>query len=176
MNISIITTPVHDALGITTVAASTAAEARRIAQTDFASFLCSVDLLTVVLYSSDPAIHAKYIGFAMGDYRRDAAEKAKDLQHSLCQVSRLAHAGYFNRQLRLLLQIGQHNSDHGAKLVPVLAYMLEHKDQHCLDASLVDDIQRFLAKRDFVDGYVIVTQTTNTCYIIPSLWGKKVVA
>ena len=85
----------------------------------------------------------------------------------------LVHEGFFSRQLRSLLEIGNYNGDYGAKLVPVFAYMLEHRDEHHLDATLVDDIQRFLAKRDFVDGFTIISQTIDSCCIMPSLWGRK---
>lgn len=174
MTISIITTPVHDTLGITTVSASTEAEACRIAQIDFASFLSNTDLLTIALYGSYPSICAQYLDLPKGDYRKDAAEKAKDLHLNPSKIPHLAARGFFNQQLRQLLEIGNYNSEHGAKLVPVFACMLEHKDEHCLEASLVDDIQRFLAKRDFVDGYTIIEQTCDTCTIMPSLWRKGV--
>lgn len=176
MNISIVTTPTHVALGITTVSASTEAEACRIASIDFASFLSNTDELAVAIYSSHPSICAQYLDLPEGDYCKDAAEKAKDLHLNPCKIPPLAARGFFNQQLRSLLTIGNYNSDHGAKLVPVFVCMLEHADEHRLEASLVDDIQRFLAKRDFVDGFAIIDQTLDTCTIMPSLWGRTGVA
>ena len=176
MNISIITTLTHAALGITTVSASTEAEACRIASIDFASFLPNTDTLAIVLFSSHPSVCSQYLEFPEGDYRREAAERAQFLHLSSDQVVNLTLEGSFCRQLRLLLEIGHRNSDHGAKLVPVFAFALEHKDEFHLDVPLVDDIQRFLAKRDFVDGFVIINQTTDTCSIMPSIWGRKGVA
>ena len=173
MNISIITTPTHTALGITTVSASTEAEACRIAQIDFASFLTNTDTLAIVLFSSHPSVCSQYMDFPEGDYRREAAEQAQFLHLPSGQVVSLTQEISFCRQLRLLLEIGHHNSDHGAKLVPVFAFALEHKDEFHLDASLIDDIQRFLAKRDFVDGFVIIDQPSDTCSIMPSLWRRK---
>lgn len=174
MNIKIITLPVHDALGITTVSTFTEAEARRIASIDFASFLPNTDMLAVALYCCHPSICAQYLGFPDGDYRKEAAEKAQTLHLKPSKIPPLARQGFFTQQLRMLLEIGNYNSDYGAKLIPVFAYMLEHAEEHCLDASLIGDIQRFMTKRDFVDGFVIIDQTTDTCTIMPSLWRKEV--
>lgn len=172
MYIEIITTPVHDALGITSVSTSVEAEVCRIAQIDFASFLTDVDLLTLVLYCSHPSVYAQYLDLPNGDYRNVAAEKANNL--STGQISQLASEDFFNRFLRQLLDIGRYNSDWGAKLVPVFACLLEHQKEYCLDDALVDDVQMFLTKRDFVDGYTIISQDNDTCCILPSIWGKKV--
>ena len=174
MYIEIITTPVHDALGITSVSTSVEAEACRIAQLDFASFLVDADLLALALYCSHPSICAQYLDLPDGDYRKVAAEKANTLSPG--QISQLAVDGYFNYNLQLLLEIGNYHSDYGAKLVPVFAYMLEHQDKYHLSKELVDSTQRFLAKRDFVDGFVIIDQTADTCSVMPSLCGRKGVA
>lgn len=173
MYIELITTPVHDALGITTVSASTEAEACRIASIDFASFLTNTDTLAVALFSSHPSVCSQYLDFPEGDYRKDAAEKVKALHLTPSKIPSLATGGFFNKQLRHLLEIGNYSSDFGAKLVPVFACMLEHIDEQYLEASLVDDIQHFLAKRDFVDGFTIIDQTLDACTITPSLWGRK---
>ena len=79
MKVTIITTTVHDALGITTVSASTEAEACRIASIDFASFLTNTDTLAIVLFSSHPSVCSQYLDFPEGDYRREAAERAQFL-------------------------------------------------------------------------------------------------
>ena len=172
MKFTIVTTPIHDALGIASVSTSVEAEACRIAQLDFASFLADADLLALALYCSHPSICAQYLDLPDGDYRKVAAEKANTLSPG--QISQLACEGFFSRHLRLLLDIGRYNSDQGAKLVPVFACMLEHQKEYCLDDALVDDIQMFLTKRDFVDGYTIISQDNDTCCILPSIWGKKV--
>lgn len=174
MNISVITTPVHDALGITTVPASTEAEVRRIASIDFASFLTDTDTLAVALYGSHPSVYAQYFGLPEDDYRKVAADKAKILHLNPSKIPPLVHEGFFTRQLRFLLEIGNHNSDYGAKLVPVFAFMLEHRDEHHLNNELIGDIQRFLAKRDFVDGHLIIEETSDTCTVMLSTWQKGV--
>lgn len=173
MNISVVTTPVHNTLGINTVSASTEAEALRIAQIDLASFITDIQLLTVALYCSHPTIWFKYSSLPCDDYRSISAKNANDLHHGHRVMSQFASDGFFNRQLQLLLDIGRYNSDYGRKLVPVFAFAIEHKDELLLEVPLVDDIQRFLAMRDFVDGYTMISQTVDTCCIMPSLWIRK---
>lgn len=170
----LITTPVHDALGITTISASTKAEACRIAQIDFASFLTDTDLLMLVLYCSHPSIGNQHMSLPIDDYRREAAENAQCLHQTPDQVVSLAREGYFCHKLHLLLEIGNYNSDYGAKLVPIFSFMLEHRDEYYLGDKFVSNIQRFLAKRDFVDGFTIIDQTNEICYIMPSIWRKQV--
>lgn len=175
MNVTTISTPERNAyrIGADTLN-RIQREAERIANIDLASFLSDVNMLAVALYASDPSLCASYLPFHKGDYRRRAAEKAKGLHLNPKRIPRLICDGYFHRNLRALLEIGNHNSDFGAKLVPVFACMLEHKDGHCLDPDLISDIGRFIAKRDFVDGFTIISQTVDNCCVMPSIWGREV--
>ena len=175
MNVTVLSSPERNAyrIGADTLA-HIQCEAARIANIDLAAFLCDVDTLTVALYASHPSLCAQYLSLPRTDYRRKAAYKAQSLHSNMRKLRTHICDGFFHRQLRVLLEIGHANSDFGAKLVPIIACMLEHQEEHFLDDALVDQMQRFLAKRDFVDGYVIVTQTTDTCCITPSLWRKGV--
>ena len=148
-------------------------EAARIASIDLAAFLCDVDTLTVALYASHPSLSAQYLSLPRTDYRFQAVHKAQTLHTNMAQLRTQVRNGYFHRQLRVLLEIGHANSDYGAKLVPIFACMLEHREEHFLDDTLVENMQCFLVKRDFVDGFVIIDQTADTCCIMPSRWGRK---
>lgn len=181
MKISTVTTPVHDAIGISKKSlARIEREAKRIAEIDFGSFLSDIDMLAVALYASHPSVCSQYLSLPVGDYRRTAAEKAKNLHLHPCEIPKLGSAGYFNHQARLLLNAGRINTDLGTKLIPVFACMLEHQDEHHLDATLIRDIQLFFAMRDFADGFTLISQTDDSCCIMPSIWmpsswGKEVV-
>ena len=174
MKLSVIYTPVHNALGITTVSASVETEASRIAQIDFSSFLTDVDVLALALYASHPSLCAQYLPLPRTDYRRKAAYKAQTLHSNPSKLKKHILDAFFHRNLRVLLEIGHSNPDFGAKLVPVFACMLEHQEEHYLDALLVENMQRFLAKRDFLDGFTIISQTNDECCIMPSPWRKEV--
>ena len=104
-------------------------DAERIVRIDFASFLSNIDLLTVALYASDPAVAAQHLRHPLCDFRRRAAHRAKMLHADPSKLTAQIRSGFFHRQLRALLEIGNHNSDFGAKLVPVFNYMLEHKEE-----------------------------------------------
>ena len=177
MNITIISTPCHDAyrIGKETLA-RIEHEAARIAAIDFASFLNDVDTLALALYASHPSLCAQYLSLPRTDYRRKAAYKAQTFHSNPVKLQKHILNGFFHRHLRMLLEISHANSDYGAKMVPVFACMLEHQEEHFLDALLVENIQRFMAKRDFVDGFVLLEQTIDTCCIMPSFWGRKGVA
>ncbi len=177
MNVTTISTPERDAyrIGADTLN-RIQCEAARIASIDFASFLHDVDTLAVALYASHPALCAQYLSLPRTDYRRKAAYKAQSLHTNMNKLRTHVCKGFFHRQLRALLEIGHSNSDFGTKLVPIFACMLKHQEEHFLDDTLVENMQRFLAKRDFVDGYTMVTQTTDTCCIMPSLWRRRGVA
>ena len=174
MNVTVISTPDRDAYllgeeGLKRIER----EGARIASIEFASFLKDIDMLAVALYASHPSLCAHYLSYPITDYRRKAAEKAKGLHFNPQRIPHLVHKGFFNRQVHLLLEVGNHNADYGAKLFPVFAVLLEHQDEHHISATLVEDIHHFMAKRDFVDGFVLVEQTPDSCCITPGLWTKK---
>lgn len=173
MNISIISTPVHDALGISaTVAATTAEKAQRIAAIRYDSFIQDSDALTVALYASHPSACAELLNLPSDDPRKLAAETAKDLHFNPSHIPHLASTGYFNDQLRALLCIARNDPDHGSKLIQVFLTMLQHQDEHQLDGHLVGDIQRFLAMKDFTEGYLLIEQTDDEYIIMPSCWAR----
>lgn len=147
--------------------------AARISQIDFASFLTDTDALALALFASDLSLSAPYAHLPDTDWRKQAAEKATRLRDPI-YLSRQLHAGFFLYTLYRLVEIGNANSDHGAKLVPVFAYMLENKAKYCLGSTLVNQIQRLFAKRGFVDGYLMINQTAATCCVIPLVLGKEV--
>ena len=175
MNVTTISTPERDAyrIGADTLN-RIQREAARIANIDLASFLHDVDTLAVALYASHPALSVQYLSLPRTDYRRKAAYKAKSLHTNMDKLKAHVRNGFFHRQLRALLEIGHANSDFGAKLVPIFACMLEHQEEHFLDGTLVDNMNRFLAKRDFVDGFTIISQTADNCCVMPSAWRKGV--
>ena len=175
MNVTVISTPDHDAYRLGREGLDRIEhEAARIASIDLASFLHDVDTLAVALYASHPALSVQYLSLPRTDYRRKAAYKAKSLHSNMGKLRTHVCDGFFHRQLRALLEIGNSNSDFGAKLVPIFACMLEHQEEHFLDDTLVENIHRFLAKRDFVDGYTMLMQTADACCIMPSAWQKGV--
>lgn len=173
MNTTIITTPIHDVISITTDCFnSIEVEALRIAALRFDSFINDIDALTVALYASHPSAYAKLLDLPSEDLRKLAAETAKGLHFNPCCIPHLASTGYFNDQLRTLLRIARENSDHGSKLVQVFLPMLEHQDEHQLDANLVGELQKFLAIKDYVDGFVLFAQTDKECLVMPSIWRR----
>lgn len=175
MKITIVSTPHHNEYRIGHEALLRIQhEATRIANIDFASFLSDVDTLAVALYASHPSLCVQYLSLPRTDYRRKAAYKAQTLHSTPAKLRKHILDAFFHRQLRALLEIGIANSDYGAKLVPIFVCMLEHQEEHYLDADLVENIECFIAKRDFVDGFTIISQTTDSCCIMPSMWRKGV--
>lgn len=173
MKVTTISTPIHDALGITSeVFASIEAEAQRIASIRYDSFITDIDALTVALYASHPSACAELLNLPPNDLRKLAAETAKGLHCNHCCIPHLASTGYFNDQLRTLLRIARDNSDHGSKLVPVFLTMLEHAEAHLLDCSLVDDLQVFLVLKDRSDDFLLLEQTNDEILVMPTIWRR----
>lgn len=166
MNVQLIPTPIHDATSITIDTAAIEAEVQRIASIDYASFVHDIDQLTVALYASHPSACAQYLKCPVGDFRRTAAEKAKELHLTPSKVRPLAASGYFNQQLRALLKVAQEHSDHGAKLVQVFNCFLEHQCEYRLDSSMVGNLQRYLALSGIAKGFIIYEQTDDEIYAV----------
>ena len=173
MKFTIITLPIHDALGITNkTLAPIESEALRIADIRYDSFIEDIDALTVALYASHPSACAELLDLPPEDLRKLAAETAKGLHFNPCCIPHLASTGYFNEQLRSLLRIARDNSDHGSKLVQVFLTMLEHAEEHLLDCSLVEDLQVFLVLKDRSDGFLLLEQTDDEILVMPSIWRR----
>ncbi len=173
MKTTIITTPIHDAIGISiNTVAPIEAEALRIAAIRYDSFIEDIDALTVALYASYPSACAELLKLPSQDLRKLAAETAKGLHFNPCCIPHLAGTGYFNEQLRTLLRIARENPDYGSKLTQVFLTMLEHQDEHQLDNNLVVEIQRFLVMKDYSDGFLLIDQTDDECVIMLSCWAR----
>lgn len=173
MKISTISTPVHNALGITTeVSATIEAEVQRIAAIRFDSFIEDIDALTVALYASHPSACAELLKLPSEDSRKLAAEIAKGLHFNPGRIPHLANTGYFNDQLRTLLCIAREDPDHGSKLVQVFLTMLEHQEEHLLDRSLVEELQVYLVLKDRSDGFLLLEQIDDEILVMPSVWQR----
>lgn len=173
MKVTTISTPIHDALGITNNAFATIeAEALRIAAIRYDSFIEDIDALTVALYASHPSACAELLNLPPEDLRKLAADTAKGLHCNPCCIPHLASTGYFNDQLRTLLHIARENSDYGSKLVQIFLTMLEHQEEHQLDEHLVDELQHFLTLKDFSDGFVLFEQTDDEIFVMPCVWRR----
>ena len=141
-------------------------EVRRIAAISYDTFIKAGDALIVAIYASHPSACAKLLHLPEGDPSRWAAEVAKALHFDLEMIQKLAAGGYFEAQLRALLEIAQKHSDHGAKLAQVFVCMLEHQQEHRLSEALVNDLQQFVAMCRFRDGFVLVEQNDDECLVV----------
>lgn len=173
MKVTAISTPIHDALGITNKAfAPIEAKAQRIAAIRFDTFIEDIHALTVALYASHPSACAELLDLPSNDLRKLAAETAKGLHFNPCCIPYLASTGYFNDQLRTLLRIAREDPDHGSKLVQVFLTMLEHQEEHQLDEHLVDELQRYVALKDRSDGFILFEQTDDDILVMPCVWQR----
>lgn len=141
-------------------------EVRRIAAISYDSFIKDGDALIVAIYASHPSACAKLLRLPEGDPSRWAAAVAKALHFDLEMIQTLAAGGYFEAQLRTLLEIAQMHSDHGAKLAQVFVCMLAHRLEHRMSEALVDDLQQFVAMCRFRDGFVLVEQNDDECLVV----------
>ena len=173
MKVTTISTPIHDALGITNNAfALIEAKALSIAAIRYDSFIEDIDALTVALYASHSSTYVELLNLPSDDLRKLAADTAKGLYCNPCCIPHLANTGYFNDQLRTLQRIARENSDHGSKLVQVFLTMLEHAEELLLDCSLVEDLQVFLVLKDHSDGFLLLEQTDDEILVMPSVWRR----
>ncbi len=141
-------------------------EVRRIAAISYDTFIKAGDALIVAIYASHPSACAKLLRLPEGDPGRWAAEVAKALHFNPELIPTLAAGGYFEAQLRALLEIAQKDIDHGAKLAQVFVCMLEHQQEHRLSEALVNDLQQFVAMCRFRDGFVLVEQNDDECRVV----------
>lgn len=173
MKITIITTPIHDALGVTAeVSAAIEAKVYEVAAIDFGSFITDVDTLAVVLRVSHPSVLEQYVYLPSSDARRVATEKALGWYEHPESVHPLVKQGYFTHHLRKLLAIAKAEDLHGVKLVPVFAAFLEHSERYGLDQSLVHELQSFLVLKDYIDGFLLIEQSEDECVIQPCCWQR----
>ena len=133
-------------------------EANRIVELDFDSFVKNRDALCLAYYASHPCTSAKMLRLPKGDYRRHAAETARVLHRKPARVQRLVAAGYFEDQLRILLEIARKNPEHGAKLVQVFVYMIVYQQEHRLSEAIVDEMKKFIDMRVSHDGFLILAE------------------
>lgn len=141
-------------------------EVRRIAAISYDTFIKAGDALIVAIYASHPSACAKLLHLPEGDTGRRAAEVAKALHFNPELIPTLAAGGYFEAQLRALLEIAQKDIDYGAKLAQVFVCMLEHQQEHRLSEALVNDLQQFVAMCRFRDGFVLVEQNDDECRVV----------
>lgn len=173
MKITIITTPIHDALGVTAeVSAAIEAKVYEVAAIDFGSFITDVDTLAVVLHVSHPSVLEEYVYLPNDNACRLATEKALDWYEHPESIQSLVNQGYFTLQLRKLLTIAKADGLHGAKLVPIFTAFLEHSERYGLDHSLVHDLQMFLVLKDYTDGFLLIEQAEDECVIMPCCWRR----
>lgn len=173
MKITVITLPIHNALGVTAeVSAAIEAKVHEVADIDFGSFITDVDTLAVVLRVSHPSVLERYVYLPNSDARRTATDKALDWYSHPESVQPLVKQGFFALQLRKLLAIAKSEDLHGAKLVPVFAAFLEHSELYSLDPSLVYELQMFLLLTDYRNGFLLIEQTNDECVIQPCCWRR----
>ena len=141
-------------------------EANRIAAIDYDSFIEDQDALCVALYASHPFACAKLLRLPQSAPRRCAAETAKALHFNPARIPGLAAEGYFEHQLRTLLEIARKNHDHGAKLVQVFVCMLEHQQEHLLSVAMTTELEKFIVMRGLRDGFLLVEQSDNEFQIV----------
>lgn len=133
-------------------------EANRIVELEFDSFVKNRDALCLAYYASHPCTSAKMLRLPKGDYRRHAAETARVLHRKPARVQRLIAAGYFEDQLRVLLEIARKNPKHGAKLVQVFVCMLVHWMEYGLSEALAAELEAFIKMRVSHDGFLILAE------------------
>ena len=133
-------------------------EANRIVEIDFDFFIKNRDALCLAYYASHPCTSAKMLRLPKGDYRRHAAETARVLHRKPARVQRLIAAGYFEDQLRVLLEIARKNPKHGAKLVQVFVCMLVHWMEYGLSEALAAELEAFIKMRVSHDGFLILAE------------------
>lgn len=134
-------------------------EIERIAAISFEDFISDVDMLTVAYYASHPSLwYLQSIKLPVADFRREAAERAKDLHCHPEQIPALASAGFFSKQLRKLLDCAKHTPDYGAKLAQVFFCMIEHREEHQLSDSFVRKIWTYLESKGYASGFLIKEQ------------------
>lgn len=174
MKFTIVTTPIHDAFGITTELSPVITDkAEMIASVDLASFISDVDTLAVVLYTSHPSILASHVYLPSDDVGRLALEKALDWHTSPECIQSLSSQDFFTLQLRKLLAIAKADDLHGAKLVPVFVSFLEKSSQYHLARTIIDDLQRFLFFKNYTDGFLLLEQAEDECVIMPSYLPRR---
>lgn len=144
-------------------------EANRIVEIDFDSFIKNRDALCLAFYASHPCTSAKMLRHPKGDARRRAAETARTLHRKPARVRRLVAAGYFEDQLRALLEIARKNSDHGAKLAQVFVCMLIHWMEYGLSEALAAELKEFIDMRVSHDGFLILAEDDTGCTLLSAL-------
>lgn len=134
-------------------------EIDRIAAINFEDFIADVDMLTVVYYASHPSLwYLTSMKLPVTDFRREAAEKAKDLHCHPEQIPALVKTGFFSKQLRKLLECAKRTPDYGAKLAQVFLCMIEHREEHHLSEHFVREMWTYLEGKGYADGFLIKEQ------------------
>lgn len=134
-------------------------EINRIAAINFEDFISDVDMLTVVYYASHPSLwYLTSMQLPVTDFRREAAERAKDLHCHPEQIPALVKTGFFSKQLSKLLECAKRTPDHGAKLAQVFLCMIDHRKEHRLSEHLVRKLWTYLEGKGYADGFLIKEQ------------------
>lgn len=83
------------------------------------------------------------------------------LYHSdMKELARAVKKGFFEQEVRYLLNVASSNSIAGARFVPIFCTALEHAAELGLSAALCDDLNSHIKQQKRKDGFVI-TSTEN---------------
>lgn len=136
-------------------------EIERIAHILFHQFVTDVDMLTVALYAGhiDEAVYCMQL--TPGSVPQMAAEKAKAFHFDMDMIQEAAWRGYFEKNIRKLLELGRSNNDYGAKLVQVFYCFLEHAREHRLSKSIIRQMKEFIQDQGSRDGFIIKKQANG---------------
>ena len=133
-------------------------EIDRIASILFHKFITDMDMLTVALYAGhiDETVYCLHL--TPGSVPQIAAEKAKAFHFNMDMIQDAARRGYFEKNIKKLLALGNSNADHGAKLVQVFCCFLEHAREHRLSKSIISQMKSFIKVQGQKNGFIIKKQ------------------
>lgn len=138
------------------LADSLGAKAQQVAALNLEDVVNDVDLLTVALSLSNLTVVARTISFSKeGATSHIAAHKALDIGWNPSIREALAKAGYFAEGLRGLLELAEHHSSTGSRLMPIFEEAVSVHKELRIPKGLVRRLKSYFNEKLDADGFAI---------------------
>lgn len=146
---------------------SLGAKAQQVAALKLEDVVDNVDQLTVALSISNLTVVAQTICFSKeGEIGHIAAHKALDIGWNPSKREALAGAGYFAEGLRGLLELAEHHSDAGSRLMPVFEEAVSIHKELRIPKGLVRKLKNYLNEKLDSDGFAISNPDETGKYFV----------
>lgn len=138
------------------LADSLGAKAQQVAALKLEDVVNDVDLLTVALSMSNLTVVARAISFSKeGETSHIAAHKALDIGWNPSIREALAEAGYFAEGLCGLLELAEHHSPTGSRLMPIFEEAVSIHKELRIPKGLVRKLKNYFNEKLEADGFAI---------------------